>query len=190
MPVKERCRIATMPGQVCRNYMTAADVIEIYQLLIGNGIRVHVDGGGGIDALLGEQTRSYADLDIAVPHKDVPHLRNLLRSRSFKEIPRDDSWECNFVLGDELGGELDVHSYTFDAEGNNVFDVPYPVDSLTGTGTIDGYQVDCISAEWMVKFHTGYALDINDYRDVSALCERFGLKLPPEYSEFKKEKIS
>lgn len=164
--------------------MTAADVVEMVQLLSDNGIRVHVDGGWGVDALLGEQTRPHADLDIAIQHKDVRKLRKLLASRGYSEIPRDDSWECNFVLSDGAGHELDVHSYTLDAEGNNVFGVPYPADSLTGLGVIDGHQVECIPPQWMVDFHSGYELDVDDYRDVSALCERFGIELPSEYDRF------
>ena len=50
-------------------------------------------------------------------HKDVPKLRELLESRGYREILRDDSWECNFVLADESGREVDVHSYTFDVDG-------------------------------------------------------------------------
>lgn len=165
--------------------MTAADVIEIVQLLVDNGINVHIDGGWGVDALLGEQTRPHADLDIAMRHQDVPKLRELLEACGYREIPRDDSWECNFVLADEAGREVDVHSYTFDAVGNNIFGVPYPADSLTGTGTIGGHRVDCISPAWLVKFHTGYELDLNDFHDVSALCRRFGLELPDEYNKFR-----
>ena len=55
---------------------------------------------------------------------------------------------------------------------------------MTGTGKINGYQVDCISPEWMVKFHSGYERHMNDYQDVSAICERFGLELPSEYDKF------
>ena len=167
--------------------MTAQDVVEIVELLMRNGISLHVDGGWGVDALLGEQTRPHADVDIAVQHKDVPKLRELLGARGYREIARDDSWECNFVLADESGHEIDVHSYTFDAQGNNIFGVPYPADSLTGSGTIAGHPVDCISAEWMVSFHTGYQLASDDYHDVSALCERFGIEIPPEYSKFREE---
>ena len=167
--------------------MAAAGAVEIVRLLTDNGIRVVVDGGWGVDALLGEQTRPHADLDIAILHKDVPALRKLLGSRGYREIPRDDSWECNFVLADESGHEVDVHSCTFDEEGNNVFGVKYPADSLTGTGTIAGHQVNCISPHWIVKFHTGYKVDVDDYRDVSALCERFDIELPSAYSEFCEE---
>ncbi len=36
----------------------------------------------------------------------------------------------------------------------------------------------------MVDFHTGYTLDENDYHDVKAFCERFGMPLPEEYASF------
>jgi hypothetical protein len=167
--------------------MTASDVIEFVQLLNQNHIGVYIDGGWGVDALLGEQTRRHADLDIAVQHQDVPRIRALLEARGYKDVPRDDTRDCNFVLGDDRGRQIDVHSYTFDAAGNLVFGVPYPFDSLNGTGSVDGYPVKCISPEWMVKFHTGYELDENDYHDVRLLCWRFGLEMPAEYGEFERE---
>jgi lincosamide nucleotidyltransferase A/C/D/E len=157
-----------------KTQMSAKDVLDIIQLLAGHDIPVHVDGGWGVDALLGKQTRPHADLDIAVQHKDVPKLRELLESRGFREAPRDDSWECNFVLADSAGHEVDVHSYTHDEKGEVLFGVSYPADSLTGVGVIDGYEVSCISPEWMIAFHSGYEPDENDHADVSALRERFG----------------
>jgi lincosamide nucleotidyltransferase A/C/D/E len=99
-------------------------------------------------------------------------------------VPRDDTWECNFVLGDQQGRQIDVHSYTFDSESRNVYGVAYPSDSLTGEGLIAGHRVKCISPEWLVKFHTGYKLDENDFHDVKALCQRFGISMPAEYDEF------
>ena len=108
----------------------------------------------------------------------------LLEAHGYKDVPRDDTRDCNFVLGDDEGHEVDIHSYTFDAHGKIVFGVEYPLASLTGTGSIQGYVVKCISAEWQVKFHAGYELDEDDYHDVSALCERFGIALPDEYARF------
>jgi lincosamide nucleotidyltransferase A/C/D/E len=137
-----------------------------------------------VDALLESQTRPHADLDIVVQHKDVPRLRLLLEEHGFKEIPRDDSWECNFVLEDDRGRQVDVHSCTFDSAGNTVFGVAYPFDSLTGAGSINGHPVKCISPEWLVKFHSGYPLDENDYHDVKLLCLKFNLSLPAEYGVF------
>jgi len=167
--------------------MSGAVVVQLMQLFEHHGIDVVVDGGWGVDALLGEQTRSHGDLDIALQHKDVPKLRALLEAHGYRDVPRDDTRDCNFVMGNDQGHEVDFHSYTFDAHGKLVFGVEYPLRSLTGTGSIQGYRVKCISAEWMVKFHSGYELDENDYRDVSALCERFGIALPVEYESFTRE---
>ncbi len=167
--------------------MTANDVIEIAKLFERYQIEFYIDGGWGVDALLGEQTRPHADLDIAVQHKDVCQIRALLEARGYTDVPRDDTWACNFVLGDAQGREVDIHSYTFDTEGNNIFGVEYPFGSLTGTGSIQGYPVKCISPEWLVKFHTGYTLDEDDYRDVKALCERFGIEMPEEYERFERK---
>jgi len=164
--------------------MTAHDVIQIIQLFNRNHIDVYIDGGWGVDALLGEQTRTHADLDIAVQHKEVARIRALLEARGYQDVPRDDTRDCNFVLGNDQGHQIDIHSYTFDAAGNHVYGVAYPFDSLTGAGSVNGYPVKCISPEWMVKFHTGYKLDENDYHDVKALCRRFGIKIPSEYEEF------
>jgi len=164
--------------------MAAADVVEVLQLFEQHQIELYIDGGWAVDALLGEQTRAHADLDIAVQHKDVAQIRALLAARGFRDVPRDDTWECNFVLGDDRWRQVDIHSYTFDAQGNPVYGVPYPFDSLTGNGTIQGRPVKCISPEWLVKFHTGYPLDDNDYHDVKLLCQRFGIPLPLAYEAF------
>ena len=164
--------------------MTASDVIEIVGLLRRNGIQVVVDGGWGVDALLGRQTRRHQDLDVAVQHSDVPRIRALLEARGYADVPQGDTWECNFVLGDGQGHLFDLHSCTFDEAGNNIYGVKYPYESLKGKGSIDGYPVKCITPEWMVKFHTGYKLDWNDYHDVDQLCRWFGIEIPKEYAEF------
>jgi lincosamide nucleotidyltransferase A/C/D/E len=164
--------------------MTAADAVEIIRLMQDNGIEVYIDGGWCVDALLNEQTRRHNDLDIAIPHKYVPKLLEILGAHGFKEVPRDDSWECNFVLGDDKGRLLDVHTYTFDDNGVNVFGVAYEPRHLTGTGAINGYPVKCVPPDVCVEFHDGYEVDENDYRDVKALCVRFGISLPKIYEKF------
>src|SRR6266481_8512849 len=121
--------------------MNAADVISLYTDLESMGTSVWVDGGWGVDALLGEQTRPHKDLDIAIQQKDV--------------------------YGPPENNEM------------------YPAASLTGTGSILGQVVRCISPEWMVKFHSGYKLKEKDFRDVSALCKRFGIELPESFAQFK-----
>ena len=170
-----------------KSEMTADNAIEIIKLLEQNGIEVYVDGGWGVDALLGEQTRKHDDLDIALPHKFVPLLRELFESRGYKDIPRDDTRDCNFVLGDDNGNLIDVHSYTFDENGKHIFGVAYEPRHFTGTGTINGYTVKCIPPDIMVEFHTGYEVDENDYLDVKALCNRFNIPMPSIYEKFERD---
>jgi lincosamide nucleotidyltransferase A/C/D/E len=164
--------------------MRIENVIEFLHLCKENDLDVVIDGGWGVDALLGKQTRPHQDLDIAIDHKDVPKLRELLEQRGFADIPRDDTRDCNFVLGDNDNNKIDIHSYTFNEKGNNIFGVPYLPEHFTGRGTIGGYPVKCISAEWMIKFHSGYELDENDYHDMLALCQAFDFPLPSEFEKF------
>jgi lincosamide nucleotidyltransferase A/C/D/E len=126
-------------------------------------------------------------LDIAIQDKDVPKLRELLEAQGYKQVREESKW--NFVLRDDDGHEIDVHSFIFDGKGNVVEGIMYPAASLTGTGVIADLTVRCISPEYMVKFHSGYDLKEKDFRDVSALCEKFGIELPEEYHHFKKTDV-
>lgn len=116
--------------------MTPADVVDFYTELENLGIKIWIDGGWGVDALLGKQTRSHRDLDIAIQEKDVPKLRELLGAHGYKQVREDNKW--NFVLGDDNGREIDVHSFIFDDKGNVIEGIMYPADSLTGTVALAG----------------------------------------------------
>jgi lincosamide nucleotidyltransferase A/C/D/E len=166
--------------------MKAGDVINIIKLLSSHQIEVYVDGGWCVDALAGVQTREHQDLDIAVPHKFEKKLRSVLKEKGFEELDLSYSWECNFVLKDTSGLLIDVHTYALNKKGDNIFGVPYKSIHLTGTGSINGYIVKCISPEWTMKFHTGYTIDENDYHDVLVLSRKFGLPIPSEYDRFMK----
>lgn len=171
----------------------AEDVIGIVLMLGKEGIDVWLDGGWGVDALLGEQTREHGDLDIVLQEKDVPRLRELLVAQGYQDVECDDTSAWNFVLGDSRGRLIDIHAFTYDAEGNGVYGpaergVTYPAVSLTGKGKVNGHAVKCISAEYMVKFISPwlYKLRDKDFKAVSALCERFGIDYPKEYKIKKK----
>lgn len=171
-----------MPGPTVQ--MDVLTVVELLDRFRSNGIEVVVDGGWAVDALLGRQTRTHEDLDIALRHRDVPKLREILKSLGYIDAPSKGEWECNFVMGDVRGHRVDVHSYEFDQAGKNIFGVAYRPEHLAGRGTIMGLQVRCIPLEWLIRFHDGYELDENDYRDVKALCERFGVALPSRFERF------
>lgn len=173
-------------NQAIQTEMTAADVINLYTQLEKQGIEIWLDGGWSVDALLSKQTRPHNDLDIAIERKDVPRLRELLEAKGYKQVKEDSKW--NFVLGDDQGHEVDVHTFVFDVHGNVVEGIEYPAASLTGMGTIDGHAVRCISPKHMVEFLAPWIHKWPEkyLQDVSALCEKFGMDLSAEYTNFQK----
>lgn len=163
--------------------MTADDVLSLWSLFEERGLEVTIDGGWAVDAALGAQTREHGDLDIAIPHSQLPALKAALAEHGFRWVASGGSWECNFVLADLDGRRVDIHSYELDAQGNNRFGVPYASHQLNWQGVIAGRSIRCVPPEWLVKFHVGYDFDDMDRQDVRALCDRFAIALPEEYRE-------
>jgi lincosamide nucleotidyltransferase A/C/D/E len=181
--------------------MRAEEVVALYTLLVGRGVRVWIDGGWGVDALLGEQTRPHKDFDALVPLEDLGRLADVLADRGFtlKEIWGENRWVAHpvrlpvigreergasavataFVVRDGASRELDVHALTFDRRGCGVpawnGDVTYPPEALAGRGVIAGTPVRCLSARMQMATHTGYALQAEDLQDLRLLHERFGV---------------
>jgi lincosamide nucleotidyltransferase A/C/D/E len=146
-----------------------------------SGIDVCLDGGWGIDALLGEQTREHGDLDIIVRVEDLPGL--LEAARGYARQPGGS--DTNVVLRDWAGHEVDVHAITFDGRGFGVFALPdgrkwpFPPSAFLGRGLIQGKEVRCLSPEAQVQCHgQGHAPDEEDLQDMKRLQDRFGVVLP------------
>jgi lincosamide nucleotidyltransferase A/C/D/E len=168
---------------------TLSDVLAFLDLTDSLRAGVWVDGGWAVDACLGRQTRRHADLDIAIEERHRDTLVVALRERAYDDVPRSDTRAWNFVLGDAHGRLVDFHVIVLDADGRGIYGPPeigtsYPAAALAGRGTIGGRPVACISPEWLVRFHTGYEVDEDDWADVAALCERFGMPIPDDYRRF------
>jgi lincosamide nucleotidyltransferase A/C/D/E len=157
--------------------MTRQDVVAIYQLLAARGIKVWVDGGFCVDALVGRATREHSDLDIAVERRDADALCAVLANDGFAPLPREDSSPWSFVLSDGRR-TIDVHVFAYDESGKNVYGIEYPFGSLTGTGELDGIEVACVAPQWMFRFKTAYAPSAKDIADVTALANHFGFAIP------------
>lgn len=168
--------------------MTAEYASDMYAHLENMGIKIWIDGGWSVDALLGKQLRSHHDLDIALQSHDVPRLREILTAKGYKQVREDGPW--NFVLADTNGHEIDVHVFVCDDKGNIVDGIMYPAESLTGTGTIHGQPVRCISPRYMIKFLAPwiYKWPEKYVPVVYELCKKYGLALPQEYQEYIKNK--
>lgn len=165
--------------------MTSDMVLGLYSWLKENGIDIWIDGGWGVDALLGRPTREHSDLDIAVHRNNNPKLRRLLENEGYKEEERDDSSEFMYVMQNGSDGYIDIHVFQYGENGATIYGIEYPFGSLTGTGTIGGQEVNCIEPGFMLRFKTGYPPKEKDLKDVRALCEKFGFELPSSYTTCK-----
>lgn len=164
--------------------MEAAQALEILDLLAAAGVRFWVDGGWGVDALVGEQTRSHQDLDLVVVMEAVPRLQAALGEAGFTVT--EDELPTRFVMSDSGTRAIDFHPVTLDEAGGGLQVQPdgskfrYPPEGFV-EGKIGGRRVPCISAEVQLLCHTGYEPDETDRHDLALLCERFDLPLPPAY---------
>jgi len=163
--------------------LSAESVLEILELLARASVEPWLDGGWGVDALLGEETRSHRDLDLILSVRDVPRLRAALGAAGF--VAKPGGTETNFVLRDERGREVDVHAIAFDERGFGVFRLPdgggwpFPPSAFLGRGRVGRRDVRCLSAEAQVQCHgQGYAPLEKDLADMERLQERFGVVLP------------
>jgi lincosamide nucleotidyltransferase A/C/D/E len=166
--------------------MTADDVIAFVQLLDQQNIEVFIDGGWGVDALLRGQTREHGDLDLAVEDRHREALVDSLQGNGFTRLGEVGATSWNFLLAHPDGAVVDLHVIVVDADGNGVLGPAdagsaYPAGSLTGRGELGGRTVDCVAAEWAVRFHDTYPGDATDRADVRALCDRFALEIPAQY---------
>ena len=79
--------------------MTAADVIEILGWLDAASADVWLDGGWGVDALVGEQTREHRDLDLIVRDAHESRMREVLATHGFAQVeggvPQSSYWLMN-----------------------------------------------------------------------------------------------
>ena len=163
--------------------MTAADVVRIVGWLEAARVDLWLDGGWGVDALVGEQTREHKDLDVVVRANHETLLRKVVADHGFAQVQ---GVPQNFVLADGMGCEVDVHPVTFTDGGVGQLlsadGVPFvhPAEAFMATGSILGTVVACLSAEAQMTNHSwGYTPGDTDVHDMQLLHDRLGTRLLP-----------
>lgn len=167
-------------------HVKAADVLEVLGLLRAAGVEGLLDGGWGIDALAGEQTRTHKDLDLAI---DRNRLDEAVRALSAAGYTHDRTavpgLPARYAMRDRNDREVDLHPLIMDEFGNGWQQLSeagawglYPVEERT-TGLVAGIEVACISAELQHRFHLGWEWDEKAKRDMQLLHERFATPVPP-----------
>lgn len=156
--------------------MTLADVMHVLDTVRSLGCRFWLEGGWGVDALLGHQTRPHRDVDLDF---DADFEEELLVALAGLGYAIETDWRPNRVELAAPGARwVDLHPLTVDDDGNarqaalgggwHVFD-----KSWFTTGSLDGKPVPCVSVEAQRLFHSGYALRAVDLLDLAEL-DRLG----------------
>ena len=165
--------------------MTAENVIQIVERHESVGITIWLDGGWGVDALLGEQTRPHDDLDVVMALDDGDAACRALSDLGY--LVHEDERPTRFVLRGPTDRRIDVHTVTFDDAGGGIQVLQdgtpwrYPPEGFAGTGLVAGRPVRCLTAEIQLLCHLGYEPDETDRQDMTRLAVRFGLTLPPPF---------
>jgi lincosamide nucleotidyltransferase A/C/D/E len=172
---------------------TPEDVAEVLDVLGRAGITVWVDGGWGVDALVGEETREHADLDLAIDTEDLAKASAVLSGLGFvPDEKTEPGLPARLVLRDVAGRQVDLHPLVFDGGGNGWQQLSlsgrawgcYPAEGLRATGLIGGREVRCLSAELQVRFRLGYEWSDRDEHDLTVLVRRLGVRpMPPPFAQ-------
>jgi lincosamide nucleotidyltransferase A/C/D/E len=140
-----------------------------------------VDGGWGIDALIGRVTRVHDDLDLVVPLARADAIADALRPLGF--IERLDEPPARIVLSTPYDQRVDLHVVT-PSERGMVQEVPGGARftyALHAEGTIHGRTIRCLSPGVQVVTHSQYEPDDQDRADLALLASATGESLPPPY---------
>lgn len=140
-----------------------------------------VDGGWGIDALVGRVTRVHDDLDLVLPAARLEAAVDALRPLGFVE--RIDEPPARVVLATPYDQRVDIHvvrpterGMVQEIAGGGRFTY-----ALHAEGTIHGRPVRCLSSGMQMVTHSLYEPDEQDRADVIALAGATGESLPPPY---------
>ena len=163
--------------------LSESDVLDVLHVLANAGVTAWVDGGWGVDALVGETTRAHSDLDLVVLLDQLDVVRATLAEAGFAEVLRN--WlPTAMAVADGEGREIDLHPITGSSSeggyqllpGGDRFYYPSPA-----TGTIGGHEVWCVDAATQVRCHLGYEPAEKDRRDMTRLNASTEVTLPEEY---------
>ena len=155
--------------------MSAGKVHRVLDVLERADVRAWVEGGWGVDALAGRETRAHDDLDLAVDtaadgfERAVAALIAQGYARGVDDLP------IRLVLDAPDGRTVDLHPIRFEADGaayqwGHDREYEYPADCFT-VGRIDGREVACLGAAIQRDFHSGYEPRPVDHHDFAILAE-------------------
>lgn len=150
------------------------EVAVVLDALDAAGCRWWVEGGWGVDALVGKPTRTHRDLDIDLQADDVPAALAVLVDLGYQI---DTDWRphrVELVAGGR--GRVDLHPLQIETDGrarqaalDGGFH-EFPASCFTA-GRLHGRLVPCVSIEAQIAFHDGYPPRPVDLHDLEQLAQ-------------------
>ena len=148
------------------------EVVRVLDALDSAGVRAWLEGGWGVDALVGRQTRAHRDVDLDIDTAQEGLVLGVLAELGYAV---ETDWRPNRVELTAPGrGWVDLHPLEFDLVGNarqrgpNGEVYAFPREWFVD-GALAGRPVQCFSLDAQRVFHTGYALRPVDVHDLAQL---------------------
>ena len=88
-----------------------ADARQIIRLAADAEIKIFLDGGWGVDALIGYETRRHNDIDIFVEKKDYDKFIQIIKNNGFYEIKMEYTTPSHTVWEDLKKRIIDLHIF-------------------------------------------------------------------------------
>lgn len=154
--------------------MALEEVLVVLRALDGIGCRYWLEGGWGVDALIGRQTRPHRDLDVDF---DAAYEQQALAVLQQLGYVVETDWRPNRVeLVAPARGRVDLHPLLLAEDGSarqaaldggyHRFDA-----SWFAVGQLGGQPIPCVTAEAQRLFHEGYEHRAVDQHDLQLLDE-------------------
>ena len=149
-----------------------SEVLAVLEAVRAVGCRFWLEGGWGVDALVGHQTRPHRDLDVDV---DGAFEHQVLEALGALGYVVETDWRPNRVELHRPGrGRVDVHPLALDDRGGARQAAlgggwhEFPPD-FGAVGSLAGVAVPCVSVAAQRLFRTGYPLREADRLDLATL---------------------
>jgi lincosamide nucleotidyltransferase A/C/D/E len=148
------------------------ELLVVLERVRSVGCQFWLEGGWGVDALVGRQTRPHRDVDIDL---DRAFEDEVLKALGDIGYAIETDWRPNRVeLAAPGRGWVDIHPLVIDPQGNARQAAlgggwhEFPGSFFT-VGRLDDVVVPCVSLEAQRLFHTGYELRTVDRHDLAVL---------------------
>ena len=152
--------------------MDVAEVLKVLDAVRSTGCRFWLEGGWGVDALVGRQTRPHRDVDVDF---DADYEDEVLEVLSRLGYSIETDWRPNRVELSAPGARwVDLHPLVIDDTGDArqaALDGGWHElhRSWFTTGVLGEVRVPCVSVEAQRLFHAGYELRAVDRLDLAQL---------------------